>query len=162
MTKKPYRTPKGKLQRRWYNIKERCFNPKNPNYKNYGAKGITVCERWLVFENFYQDMGIPGIGLSVDRIDNTKGYSPENCRWATNREQALNKSTSVNLTWMGGKTQSLREWCEEYNKQAYHIYRCIEIGQPFGVSLQRLGPYTKRHLQQAEARKRFQDKKKVG
>lgn len=75
----------------WENIKDRCLNPKNKGFKNYGARGITIDDSWHDFENFYKDMGEAPDGLMIDRINNNEGYSKENCQWATRSQQNINK-----------------------------------------------------------------------
>ena len=93
----------------WTGIKQRCLNPNNEKYPRYGGRGITVCSRWMLFDNFLFDMGEIPNGMSIDRIDNNKGYSKENCRWATNREQSRNKSNNVLLS-LNGKQKTIKDW----------------------------------------------------
>lgn len=76
----------------WFLMLQRCTNPKASGFKNYGGRGITVCERWRHFVNFAADMGLkPGDEFSIDRTDNALGYGPDNCRWATRDLQNSNK-----------------------------------------------------------------------
>ena len=78
----------------WETMKQRCLNPKNTNFPEYGGRGVTVCERWMVFANFLADMGERPAGRTLDRINNNAGYCPENCRWATNSQQQYNRRNS--------------------------------------------------------------------
>lgn len=79
----------------WHAMKQRCLNPKHRAWKNYGGRGITVCDRWAnSFENFYADMGDKPKNHSLERKDNNKGYLPENCCWATSKMQASNRRTN--------------------------------------------------------------------
>lgn len=74
----------------WQSMKTRCENPHAANYPRYGGKGISYCERWAVFANFLEDMGVRPDGTSLDRIDSNGNYEPGNCRWATYKIQARN------------------------------------------------------------------------
>lgn len=96
----------------WKNMIQRTSNPKNTHYIDYGGRGIAVCDRWKSFENFHADMSAGHApGLTIDRIDNSRGYELGNCRWATAREQARNTRRSVHMTY-GSRTMLLIEWAE--------------------------------------------------
>lgn len=97
----------------WVSMRSRCSNPKVPNFMDYGGRGITVCERWNVFENFLEDMGKrPSKNHSLDRKESNGNYEPGNCRWATQQEQTDNRRCSVVVTLMG-RGQSMAAWCRE-------------------------------------------------
>jgi len=86
-----------KVYNTWRRIRQRVMNENATGYKNYGERGIDICERWEKFENFYKDMGDPPTKKhSIDRINNNKGYFPDNCRWATPHQQAINKRNPNN------------------------------------------------------------------
>lgn len=89
----------------WCHMKDRCLNPKNHKYINYGARGIRVCKEWLdSFENFLADMGDkPGPGYTIDRIDNNGNYCPSNCKWSTPKEQSNNRRSSAFVLYKGKK-----------------------------------------------------------
>jgi hypothetical protein len=88
---------------------QRCHNPNNMLFQHYGAKGLTVDQRWRSFPNFYADMGPSPEGYSLDRLDNAKGYAPGNCRWANAFEQNRNRSLSNWIEW-NGERLTVSEW----------------------------------------------------
>jgi hypothetical protein len=110
----------------WIGMRKRCSDVKDRIYHRYGGVGISVCERWNRFENFLEDMGDSGENMSIDRIDNKLGYSPENCRWATQKQQMRN--TTVNrLLSFRGKTQSLAAWADEIGCSYRFLYRTYRM-----------------------------------
>ncbi len=97
----------------WLGMKARCYNPNNSSYHNYGERGITVCDRWRnSFSTFLADMGPRPEGYTIERIDNDEGYFPENCRWATRREQARNSRINRLITH-NGLVLPLAAWAEK-------------------------------------------------
>lgn len=105
----------------WRGMMKRCHSETDPGYSNYGGRGISVCERWHSFEAFYRDMGLPPFGMSIDRIDNNAGYSPENCRWATPKEQANNRRTSIRVS-VDGEQMSIAEVSSRYGVPLPTLY----------------------------------------
>ena len=95
----------------WTMMKQRCSNPNCKDYKRYGARGIKVCQEWMDFKTFYDWSMTNGyrVGLTIERIDINIDYSPKNCKWITNENQAINRSTTHHLTY-NGKTLSVTEW----------------------------------------------------
>lgn len=96
----------------WNGMMDRCNNPNNKRYYDYGGRGITVCEEWQSYPNFMHWAEETKIdpNTTLDRIDNNLGYSPDNCRWATNKEQMNNRRNNVYITYFG-ETHTLSEWC---------------------------------------------------
>lgn len=116
-----------RAHRSWTEMRNRCFNPTDHSYKNYGGRGITVCERWMTFTNFLDDMGQPGVGLSLDRINNDGNYEPGNCRWATPIQQSWNRRATKLLTH-DGKTQPMSAWDRDLGFSVGTVGRRIRQG----------------------------------
>ena len=112
---KTHGASKTRLYTIWYKMRNRCNNPKDLVYNRYGGRGITVCEEWNnSFESFREWAVSQGYKeeLTIERVDNNKGYSPENCVWATAKTQANNRRSCVTFSH-NGKTQNLMQWCKE-------------------------------------------------
>lgn len=116
--------------RLWRAMHNRCYNSNVKSYRDYGARGIFVAERWhgsQGFHNFLADMGERPLKATLDRIDNSGPYSPENCRWATRDEQANNKRNNRWIT-ANGKTQTLAQWARELGCNSANILYRIKSG----------------------------------
>ena len=132
-----------KLNEIYQSIKQRSFNPNCKDYKDYGACGIMICDEWannewsglghrtkgwLMFKTWALNNGYQE-GLSIDRIDNNKGYSPDNCRWVTQKIQANNRTNNRVITYKG-KNQTLAQWVEELDCNYNTVYQRLLKGWP--------------------------------
>lgn len=113
----------------WYNMMQRCLNPEHKSYKDYGARGISVSVSWREFEAFYADMGERPRGKTLDRVDNDKDYSSENCRWATALEQGQNKRNN-RLVTRDDRTQTVAAWCRELGLNPQTVKSRIHRREP--------------------------------
>ncbi len=126
-------TPKDRhaLQTIWHGMISRCTNPNAVKFKNYGGRGIRVCDRWVEsFENFLADMGPrpePSTDYSIDRIDVNGNYEPSNCRWLVKTEQARNQTKTVWIT-ANGKTMLMADWAREMNISEAGIHSRMKRG----------------------------------
>lgn len=113
----------------WGSMKDRCYNKNNPRYKNYGERGIRVCDNWIAsFKNFYNDMGKkPSELYSLDRINNNGNYCKDNCRWVTAKVQAKNRSNNKIFTF-NNKTLCASDWCELLNMSSSTFYNRLNRG----------------------------------
>lgn len=111
----------------WCSMVQRCTDVKHKYYSSYGGRGINVSEDWLDFKKFYADMGDKPEGLSIDRIDNNLGYSKENCRWATRKEQANNRRSSKTLEF-NGETKTYAQWEDALNLRRGQVWERLDRG----------------------------------
>lgn len=119
-----------RIYRIWVDMKTRCCNESNINYERYGAKGIAICKEWLDdFMNFYNWAIANGYrdDLTIDRIDNDKGYSPDNCRWVTQKEQQNNKRNNRKIMH-NGETHTMSEWADIYGINPHTLRDRLEAG----------------------------------
>lgn len=114
-----------KEYRIWKALRTRCNNPNLKYSKYYSEKGITVCERWNFFENFYEDMGPCPDGYSIDRIDGNKDHSPDNCRWASYSTQSKNRGAFNKVFTYNGESKVLKDWAREFNIKYATLYNRI-------------------------------------
>ncbi len=132
------------LYNTWNGIRQRCYTKTSVSYKNYGSKEVTMCDSWKdSFSNFVNDMGPRPEGCSIDRIDNSKGYSPENCKWSTRFEQNYNKSVTVVMEYQG------------------KLYNSFELSELCGISPKTLRSKWKRGHRGDDLVNKFHDQKEV-
>jgi len=106
----------------------RCTDPQHRYWKNYGGRGISVCQRWKKFSNFLADMGRRPENTTLDRVDNERNYFHGNCRWATRREQSINKRNNIVVTH-GGRTMVLKDWASHLHLPYLTIYQRYKKGE---------------------------------
>lgn len=122
------------IYRTWSNIKNRCRNTNHRNYKDYGGRGVDMCDAWFnSFEQFYKDVGDIPEGMSLDRINNDKGYFKENCRWATKAEQSKNRRNSIIMKHKD-ITMCLKDWARKLNKP----YSSMKVLAKRGLSIEQI------------------------
>jgi len=116
-----------RLYHLWFGMLDRCENPHSDSYKDYGGRGISVCEEWHDYPSFKMWAISNGYknGLTIDRVNNDAGYSPDNCRWTNYTEQANNRRSCRYVT-INGKTKTITEWCRIYGTNEYTAYSRID------------------------------------
>lgn len=105
----------------WLNMKQRCTNPNRPDQKNYVGRELGFCERWVDFPNFLEDMGEPPDGLTLERVDNSLGYSPGNCQWANSKQQNRNRRDTLYVEYRGER-RKLADLIEESGLSRAKVY----------------------------------------
>ena len=130
-------TSRKNLVKVFHHMQSRCYNPNDKRYKDWGGRGIKICNEWVenidsfvswAISNGYQN------GLTIDRIDNNGDYSPDNCRWVTLAENNQNRRSSIFYTY-NGKTQNLQQWCNEYGISRSMVNKRLKMGWDFEKAL---------------------------
>lgn len=140
---------KNRLYRIWLNMKQQCNNPNNKDYVHYGNRGIKVCTEWESSFDSFRDWAIENgytAELTLDRENNDRGYSPDNCRWVTRKEQVNNRSNNLTFTYKG-ITHTLAEWSEIYGINASTLHdRVMRLGYSFEEAITKPMPKIIRSL----------------
>jgi len=140
---------KNRLYRIWLNMKQRCNNPNNKDYAHYGNRGIKVCTEWEHSFDSFRDWAIKNgyaAEFTLDRKNNDRGYYPDNCRWATRKEQVNNRSNNLSFTYKG-ITHTLAEWSEIYGINASTLHdRVMRLGYSFEEAISKPMPKIIRSL----------------
>lgn len=123
-----------KVYKSWRSMRARCLDKTHKSYSRYGARGIHVCDRWLIFENFLADMGEPPKGATLGRINNDKGYEPSNCQWETPKQQANNRHNSRFLEFNGVKL-TISQWANVIGVPHCTISRRLRLGWSIAKTL---------------------------
>jgi hypothetical protein len=137
----------------WRSMRARCLSPTHKNYKHYGGRGITICERWESYENFRLDMGPKPPGTSLDRINNDGNYEPSNCRWATQDVQVANSRVPRFIEY-NGQTKSMSDWARSLGLSPSAIRRRLNSGIPLNevfASAHRVTGWRARKAKEAHA-----------
>lgn len=120
-SRKPGRISSSPEYSAWGNMIQRCLNPAHPSFKDYGGRGITVCDRWRKSANFLADMGPrPTHKHTIERLDNDGSYCPENCEWRPRSDQLENQRRTVRITF-NGETHSLNRWAKQLGLNAHSL-----------------------------------------
>jgi len=116
--------PRTRAYSTWGKMIQRCFNRKDPKFPIYGERGITVCEKWLLFAGFVEDMGDPPQGMTLDRIDVNGNYEMSNCRWATAKQQANNTTVNVRVV-LDGRSMTLKQAAEQEQVSYKRLWKYV-------------------------------------
>lgn len=111
----------------WHMMKQRCLNKNYNQFADYGGRGITVCDRWLQFENFLADMGARPDGKTLDREDNNGNYEPGNCKWSTRKEQQSNRR-ACHWIELDGERKTLSQWAETLGIKPHSLLHRFKKG----------------------------------
>lgn len=114
----------------WMSMKQRCLNPKERNFHNYGGRGIKICKRWKnSFAAFFKDMGLRPKGLSLGRKNNNGNYSPSNCRWETPRQQCNNTRRNIFIEYQG-RSMTVPQWAREFKIHPQTLFGRLSLRWP--------------------------------